>query len=762
MKKFYPSICSASASKSKSALAFFLLMNAFMAAAQTGTLDPTFGDSGRVITSTGTDVVRTSEIVLQKDSKVVLLANKPGSFLLIRYNSSGAIDSSFGEQGVVTGNQHLINLSMALQNDEKILISGFTSKLQPGFRLSRYLANGRLDSSFGVNGMAIENFTGYETDSTTKVVVKPSGKILVLGEIKNSNLRSYLGLVQFNENGTVDRSFGTDGRMVINHTGTSSGKIALKLFRGKTFIAYCSYSDSTRNTVIAFRINDNGSIDSTFNSREVTRAHLFGRAPAKGLDFDFQPDGKMIVLVDSHEALSIYFGFAFRLNVNGTPDKTFGIDGNLVVYDTQIGKTYINYKSCNTVKVQPDGKILISGGVYIYYDMSGADHDFFLSRYEPSGKFDRTFGRQGVIVTEFPGKRNDVSSASLIQPDGKIILAGYTDLGNMSAIALARYEQNARLNYNNLQGSAFIDYNKNGIRDPNEMLATNTGFSVIKPGIDTLSIRTSRGNFITDVDTGSYIIKANTNLSYYSVSPTQRTITNSTYFNTDSVSFALQPINGNRDISIRLIPITVARPGFDATYNIAYINQGTDTISTGTIELIKSSKLNFLNAAPAATSVNGDTIRWTFSNLKPNDTSGISINLKVKAPPLVNNGDTLRSVATINPSANDLAPADNTSTLLQRVTGSFDPNDKTENHGGKLRLAQVQQGDYLTYTVRFQNTGTDTAFNVFIRDTLSNKVDWSTLKMISSSHNFELTVNDENKCAWAFNNINLVDSNKNE
>ncbi|HEX8358231.1 MAG TPA: T9SS type A sorting domain-containing protein, partial [Segetibacter sp.] len=142
--------------------------------------------------------------------------------------------------------------------------------------------------------------------------------------------------------------------------------------------------------------------------------------------------------------------------------------------------------------------------------------------------------------------------------------------------------------------------------------------------------------------------------------------------------------------------------------------------------------------------------------------AGIVIHFNIDPPPSVNFGDTLRSVANIYPVATDLTPLDNTSAMLQEVVGSYDPNDKTENHAGSVKVAQVQQGEDLQYTIRFQNTGTDTAFNVFIRDTLSNKVDWNTLKIISSSHNFQLTVNEGNKCSWAFKNINLVDSNKNE
>jgi len=119
-------------------------------------------------------------------------------------------------------------------------------------------------------------------------------------------------------------------------------------------------------------------------------------------------------------------------------------------------------------------------------------------------------------------------------------------------------------------------------------------------------------------------------------------------------------------------------------------------------------------------------------------------------------------VATISPTAKDETPFDDTSKLVQRVVGSFDHNDKTEKNGGKITSTQIINGDYLLYTIRFQNTGTDTAFNIAIRDTLDSKVDWSTLEMVSSSHNYQLNIKEGNKLTWSFDNIQLPDSNVNE
>ncbi len=94
-------------------------------------------------------------------------------------------------------------------------------------------------------------------------------------------------------------------------------------------------------------------------------------------------------------------------------------------------------------------------------------------------------------------------------------------------------------------------------------------------------------------------------------------------------------------------------------------------------------------------------------------------------------------------------------------TNASSQNDKSEIHNGKITTSQIAIGEFLEYTIRFQNTGTDTASNVLIKDTLDDKLDWSTFRMIATSHNFQLTINDLYKCNWTFSNIKLVDSNRN-
>jgi uncharacterized repeat protein (TIGR01451 family) len=95
------------------------------------------------------------------------------------------------------------------------------------------------------------------------------------------------------------------------------------------------------------------------------------------------------------------------------------------------------------------------------------------------------------------------------------------------------------------------------------------------------------------------------------------------------------------------------------------------------------------------------------------------------------------------------------------VRGSFDPNDKTEIHAGTLTTTQYAGGEYLEYKIRFQNTGTDTAFFVTVKDTLQNSLDLATLEIVSASHPFTFRLNG-NIATWDFKHIKLPDSTTDE
>lgn len=318
----------------------------------------------------------------------------------------------------------------------------------------------------------------------------------------------------------------------------------------------------------------------------------------------------------------------------------------------------------------------------------------------------------------------------------------------------------------NISGSVYYDFNKNSIKDTNEPYANKFLVTSEKTGYSRSSVATN-GWFRNDVDTGTYKTTVKLNNDYYAAVPAEKQTIFTSLFQNDTVHFALQPVAGKRDVSISLIPVTPARPGFNAKYKLSFRNNGTDTIPNGGVVFIKDPRVTLVSSTPAAGLVTGDSLLWAYAGLKPFDSYTIDIEVKLAAPPTLNNGDTLRYKAFINSTtgssaAVDVTPLDDTAHIAQVVVGSYDPNDKQENVAGKIPLAKIAIGEDIQYLIRFQNTGTDTAFTVRITDTLDAKLNWNSLQMIGASHPYKMTVVDGNKINWTFPNINLPDSNVNE
>ena len=314
---------------------------------------------------------------------------------------------------------------------------------------------------------------------------------------------------------------------------------------------------------------------------------------------------------------------------------------------------------------------------------------------------------------------------------------------------------------NVIKGTVFLDANGNGTKDPDESYFTNAVVESRK-GNEVKASVPGTGLFINEVDTGQYTTTVIPGAPYFNVVPAQATSNFGTYFNSDSFSFAVQPIPNKKDLEISAIAVTPSRPGFSTTYRLFYKNAGTVAFPAFSIAFKKDSRINLANAVPVITTSNGDTLKWDLTNLNPGDTGSIMLQFNVAAPPAVNVGDTLVSTAIIGPADADETPQNDTAVLKQRVVGSFDPNDKTESNAGIIPSSFIAGNYSLQYTIRFQNTGTDTAFNVSVRDTLDAQLDWSTLEMVTASHPYLLTIDNNNQLTWQFNNIALPDSNVNE
>ena len=311
-----------------------------------------------------------------------------------------------------------------------------------------------------------------------------------------------------------------------------------------------------------------------------------------------------------------------------------------------------------------------------------------------------------------------------------------------------------------LKGTAFYDINFDGVKNANEIFADNITISVTQGGSDVRTL-TKNGEFAIPQDTGYYAARV-VDQQHYTVLPAVHNGYNYAGYAGDSVTFALQPVANQYDLSVNIIPTSAVRIGSKMQYRLEFKNSGTMVANNARLRFIKSGKAIITATNPAYSTISGDTLTWNLNTIDPAYHGIIQVEALMGIPPVANFNDSLYTQAIITQSDVDVRPFNDTMKLRQLVTGSYDPNDKTETHGGYLSPAQVTNGEYLNYVIRFQNTGNDTAFKVVIRDTLENNFDYSSLQMIASSHNYTLTITDNNKLEWKFDNILLADSNTNE
>ena len=269
-----------------------------------------------------------------------------------------------------------------------------------------------------------------------------------------------------------------------------------------------------------------------------------------------------------------------------------------------------------------------------------------------------------------------------------------------------------------------------------------------------LTISNRQGEYKFDTDRGDFSLVPYLPYPYFTADPLSANVIFDTTNHLLQVrDFCLRPNGIHNDLEITFLPaFPPARPGFNAAYTLLYKNRGTTTLSGNVAVNFDNNKMSFISASENVTTQSSGQLLWNYNNLQPFESRTINVTFNLLPPPVNNIGDTINYLAVITPSDNDETAFDNIFILPQRVIGSFDPNDKQCIEGSNLDISKI--GDYLHYQIRFQNEGTDTAFNIVIADTLSDNLDWSTFEYIGSSHTAAVKLSN-NKLEFFYSNINL-------
>ncbi|MEY3500736.1 MAG: hypothetical protein RL308_2405 [Bacteroidota bacterium] len=312
--------------------------------------------------------------------------------------------------------------------------------------------------------------------------------------------------------------------------------------------------------------------------------------------------------------------------------------------------------------------------------------------------------------------------------------------------------------------NAFVDTNANGIQDNGEQDFSLGNFNYV----------INNNGVVHDIHswTNYYLYESNPattyNLTYsfygqyaqyYISSAAFSNVTVAAGSGITTYNFPITVIPYN-DISIYLNSYLPPRPGFSYTEYITYRNNGSQTIASGTLTFIKPAEVTISGVNQTGTVANATGFSYNFTNLLPNENRNFWVKMEVPAIPIVVLGQQLTSSAQVAFTGTDVFPLNNSATKVETVVGSYDPNEKSEAHGGKILFSSFTANDYLTYTINFENTGTANAINVKVVDVLNSKLDETTVKMVDASAAFSLE-RVGSTLTWKLNGIDLPPSSPN-
>lgn len=356
-----------------------------------GTLDTTFSDDGKQTTDFAGKSDFAKAVAIQDDGKIVVAGvarvggPDTGNFALARYNVNGTLDTTFsgnGKQNTDFGAHDRVN-AIAIQSNGKIVAAGYTTSGSGNFALARYNTNGALDTTFSTDGKQTTHFS--QTDKAEAVAIQDDDKIVVAGYTYNSSgTEGDFAVARYTPKGALDTTFSDDGRQTTNFFGYLDEAHAIAIQSdGRIVVAgYAKIGNVHDNDFALARYNVNGSLDNGFPG-DSTPGDEFGVNGKVNTDFFASIDDARAVAIQSNGKI-VAAGTAYHANItnpdfglarydsSGTLDTTFHGDGK---------KTTGFFSDSGDVggdmAIQTDGKIVVAGTTH----RSDGNVDFAVARY---------------------------------------------------------------------------------------------------------------------------------------------------------------------------------------------------------------------------------------------------------------------------------------------------------------------------------------------------------------------------------------------
>ncbi len=381
-----------------------------------GTVDDSFGNGGATTITIGTSDDEAFALAIQNDGRIILAGESylSGGFsyrvALARLTAKGQTDKNFGTNGIVTTNIAAggdVANALALQDDGKIVIGGFTSaavSAQKNVLCIRYHVNGSVDSSFGNNGNVIVDVAGHD-DAANNVLVQPDNKIL-LGGYTNSadSITEFLSIRLLND-GAPDKIYASNGIQTSSFYQQGDAAYGMSLLPdGKILLTGQTTNGASRYISLA-RYKKNGVIDSAFarNGKVITGIGSSEDIAYKMLPVPWQKNSLLLA-----GTANGYWVIAKYISSTLTLDSSFGVNGIVSV----------NYTNPEDPHDEP--VMAIDAYTRKIYLAGYTGSQLTIVRFNKDGIRDKTFGKNGMVnyaISLFYG-------GFAVESDHRILLAG--------------------------------------------------------------------------------------------------------------------------------------------------------------------------------------------------------------------------------------------------------------------------------------------------------------------------------------------------
>jgi uncharacterized delta-60 repeat protein len=314
--------------------------------------------------------------------------------------------------------------ALAVQKDKGIVLAGSTSAFGTfDFGVARFTKDGAIDGTFSGDGRQTTAFSDF--DGANDVAIQKNGRIVAAGSDDNSKF----ALARYRANGKLDKTFSGDGKATTGFPGGGVAR-AMAIQKDGRIVTVGSQGDADEFAVARFK--ENGKLDKSFSGNGKATVGFGGHEVAHAVAL--QENGRIVVGGSTCKGAGMCVNDDFalaRLKENGKLDKSFSGDGKRTL--DIFGGGFSD--RIEDLAIQDNGRIVAAGVA----TSGGSDVSFAVARFKPSGDIDRSFSGNGHVLIDFTG--TDVANSMVLQPDGRIVLAGSTDVSGVD-IALARLKEN--------------------------------------------------------------------------------------------------------------------------------------------------------------------------------------------------------------------------------------------------------------------------------------------------------------------------------